>query len=174
MQLVPAEKKFESLIKMLTVMHQRDANSRQKSRVLVFCNHVQTVDDLTVELKKKISIPVGSLHGKLPQSTRDQRLVDFKSGKLRLLICTDVAARGIHVKELSVVVNYDFPITLEAYAHRVGRTGRQGKSGIAYTLLSPEKDRAWAPGLVALLEQTNQSVNAKLAALAEEVNNSKQ
>jgi len=173
-QITDSSKKTESLIKLLSVLHRREVNHRQKSRLLVFVNHVQTVDDLTTELKKKIVIPLGALHGKLPQATRDQRLLDFKSGKLQMLICTDVASRGIHIKDLAVVVNYDFPVSLEAYAHRVGRTGRQGKPGVAYTLLSPETDSKWAPGLVTILKETDQKVSGGLVVLAKESNDAKE
>ena len=82
-------------------------------------------------------------------------------------MCTDVAARGIHIKRLQYVVNYDFPTNLEQYCHRVGRTGRQGESGQSYSLVT----RNMAPlaaDLIDLLKSTNQDIEPNLEDLAEE------
>jgi superfamily II DNA/RNA helicase len=88
-------------------------------------------------------------------------------GKIHTLVCTDVAARGIHIKRLQHVVNYDFPSNLEQYCHRVGRTGRQGAPGWSYSLVT----RNMAPlarDLIALLKSTGQAIEPNLEALASE------
>ena len=88
-------------------------------------------------------------------------------GKTRILVSTDVAARGIHIKRLQYVVNYDFPTNLEQYCHRVGRTGRQGEAGQSYSLVT----RNMAPlsgDLIKLLKSTGQEVEPNLEDLYEE------
>ena len=80
---------------------------------------------------------VGSLHGDMSQPERFATLAKFKAGELRLLVCSDVAARGIDIGGLSHVFNFDVPIHAEDYVHRIGRTGRAGLSGHAYSLATP-------------------------------------
>ncbi|KAK9766040.1 pre-mRNA processing RNA-helicase [Basidiobolus ranarum] len=82
-----------------------------------------------------------SLHGGKDQSDRDTTIADFKSGVINILIATSVAARGLDVKRLNLVVNYECPNHMEDYVHRVGRTGRAGNKGTAYTFITPEQDR---------------------------------
>ena len=73
------------------------------------------------------------LSGAVPQKKRVKVLEDFREGKIRVLVATDVAGRGLHVDDISHVVNYDIPFDAEDYVHRIGRTGRAGKAGVAYT-----------------------------------------
>lgn len=82
-----------------------------------------------------------SLHGGMDQQDREGTLNDFKKGDTNILIATSVAARGLDVKNLNVVVNYDCPSHLEDYVHRVGRTGRAGNKGTAYTFISEDQDK---------------------------------
>lgn len=89
----------------------------------------------------KASYPCMSLHGGIDQFDRDSTILDFKSGRVKLLIATSVAARGLDVKQLILVVNYDCPNHYEDYVHRCGRTGRAGKEGCAWTFLTPEQGR---------------------------------
>ena len=106
------------------------------SQVLVFtrtkygANHV-------AEYLTKHGIKAMALHGNKSQSARTQALADFKSGELRALVATDIAARGIDIDELPHVVNYEIPNVPEDYVHRIGRTGRAGASGLAVTLVAP-------------------------------------
>jgi superfamily II DNA/RNA helicase len=81
---------------------------------------------------------VGSLHGDMPQNRRTETLELFKSGQLSLLVCSDVAARGLDIAGLSHVFNFDVPISAEDYVHRIGRTGRAGRSGCAFMLATGE------------------------------------
>ena len=101
---------------------------------LVFCNTKRQVKNLQKQLTSQ-GLPSGCLHGDLSQNQRDA----FRSGRTNVMIATDVAARGIDVKDIDLVVNYDIPDKMEYYVHRIGRTGRAGHSGRACTLVSPHQ-----------------------------------
>jgi superfamily II DNA/RNA helicase len=107
---------------------------------LIFCNRKRDVDVLNKTLGKH-GFSVGALHGDLAQSVRFATLERFKAGEIRLLVCSDVAARGIDIGGLSHVFNFDVPHHSEDYVHRIGRTGRAGLTGHAYTIAAPT-DRA--------------------------------
>ncbi len=105
---------------------------------MVFCNTKKMVDELTEALVSK-GFKAAGLHGDMKQASRTQVLNAFKSGSINVLIATDVAARGIDVEGVDCVFNYDLPQDNEYYIHRIGRTGRAGKSGAAYTIISGRK-----------------------------------
>ena len=105
---------------------------------MVFCNTKKMVDELTDALVSK-GFKASGLHGDMKQQSRTQVLNAFKSGAINVLIATDVAARGIDVDDVDAVFNYDLPQDNEYYIHRIGRTGRAGKSGAAYTIISGRK-----------------------------------
>ncbi len=113
--------------------------SENWQQVLVFTRTKQTADELAKEMCKD-GIKAQSLHGDKSQGARDKALADFKSGKVRALVATDVAARGIDIVDLEYVVNYELPYVAEDYVHRIGRTGRAGKSGLALSLVSPSEE----------------------------------
>ncbi|NHN92213.1 DEAD/DEAH box helicase [Acetobacter sicerae] len=115
---------------------------------IVFCNRKRDVDILLKSLLKH-GFSAGALHGDLPQSVRFQTLEKFKSGELKILVCSDVAARGIDIGGLSHVFNFDLPFHAEDYVHRIGRTGRAGKEGKAYSLATPY-DRKFAEAIETL------------------------
>ncbi len=104
-------------------------------RSLIFCNTKKMVDDLAKDLKER-GYQVEGLHGDLTQAQRDRVMNGFRKGAVEILIATDVAARGIDVDDVEVVINYDVPQDNEYYVHRIGRTGRAGKNGSSYTLVS--------------------------------------
>ncbi len=105
---------------------------------MIFCNTKKMVDELTEELVKSGFKAMG-LHGDMKQSQRTQVMNSFKNGSVSVLIATDVAARGIDVSGIDAVFNYDIPQDNEYYIHRIGRTGRAGHKGTAYTLVSGRK-----------------------------------
>jgi len=105
---------------------------------MIFCNTKKMVDELTDALAAK-GFKAAGLHGDMKQAQRSFVMDKFKSGRINILIATDVAARGIDVSGVDVVFNYDLPQDNEYYIHRIGRTGRAGKSGTAYTLISNRK-----------------------------------
>ncbi len=110
--------------------------SEDVQNALIFCNRKRDVDILYKSLKRH-GFSVGSLHGDMSQPERFATLAKFKAGELRLLVCSDVAARGIDIGGLSHVFNFDVPIHAEDYVHRIGRTGRAGLTGHAYSLATP-------------------------------------
>lgn len=111
--------------------------SQDVQNALIFCNRKRDVDILHKSLTKH-GFAAGALHGDLPQSVRFQTLERFKAGELRLLVCSDVAARGIDIGGLSHVFNFDVPFRDEDYVHRIGRTGRAGREGNAFTLATAD------------------------------------
>src|ERR1700724_2455268 len=111
--------------------------SEDVQNALIFCNRKRDVDILYKSLTKH-GFSVGALHGDMAQSVRFATLEKFKAGELRLLVCSDVAARGIDIGGLSHVFNFDVPHHAEDYVHRIGRTGRAGLEGNAFTIASPE------------------------------------
>ena len=111
--------------------------SEDVQNALIFCNRKRDADVLYKSLVKH-EFSAGVLHGDLAQSVRFATLEKFKAGDVRLLVCSDVAARGIDIGGLSHVFNFDVPIHAEDYVHRIGRTGRAGKEGHAYSIASPD------------------------------------
>jgi len=108
----------------------------QVQNALIFCNRKVDVDILYKSLKRH-GFSVGALHGDLEQSQRFATLNAFKANEIRLLVCSDVAARGLDIGGLSHVFNFDVPFHAEDYVHRIGRTGRAGREGHAFTLSAP-------------------------------------
>ncbi|WGV98165.1 DEAD/DEAH box helicase [Vibrio sp. YMD68] len=113
--------------------------SKNWQQVLVFTKTKQATDALVKELKLD-GIKATSIHGDKSQGARQKALDDFKSGKVRALIATDVAARGLDIHQLAQVVNYDLPYKAEDYVHRIGRTGRAGATGLAVSLMSRDEE----------------------------------
>lgn len=103
---------------------------------IVFSNTKIEADEIAAKLQKS-EIDALAIHGDLEQYDRNDVLVQFSNGSARVLVATDVAARGLDIKELSMVVNYDLPHSLETYTHRIGRTARAGAEGLAFTLYEP-------------------------------------
>ena len=104
-------------------------------QVLIFCSAKRTCDNLIKKLEKR-SIEAVAMHSNKEQSKRSAALRDFKSGKIRILVATDVAARGIDIEQLPCVINYDLPRSPNDYVHRIGRTGRAGQKGHVISLIA--------------------------------------
>ncbi len=104
-------------------------------QVLVFCSAKRTCDNLVRKLEKR-DVSAVAMHGNLQQNARARALRDFKEGKTRVLIATDVAGRGIDIEQLPCVINYELPRSPNDYKHRIGRTGRAGEDGMAISLIS--------------------------------------
>ncbi len=124
-------------------------HSPEASSVIVFANRRDQVRRLHERLRRA-GFPCGLLSGEVPQNKRTRTLEDFKSGKLKVLVATDVAGRGIHVEGVSHVVNYNLPEDPEDYVHRIGRTGRAGATGTSISFAS-EDDAFLLPGIEKLL-----------------------
>ena len=120
------EEKYERLLYLL--------DAEVYGRVMIFTNTKDMARRLSERLNKA-GYQSEALHGDIPQSKRNQVMTGFKRGKFPILVCTDVAARGIDVDDVEAVINYDLPTENEYYIHRIGRTGRARKHGVAFTLL---------------------------------------
>lgn len=109
-------------------------------RVMIFCNTKYSTAMLSNQLAG-VGLDADCLHGDMSQGERNKVMTRFREGKLRILVSTDVAARGIDVDDVDVVINYDVPASNEYYIHRIGRTGRAKKEGASYILYMPDEDK---------------------------------
>lgn len=148
--------KFVRLLELLGELYDKD----EDARTLVFVERQEKADDLLKELLRK-GYPCMSIHGGKDQIDRDSTIEDFKHGVVPILIATSVAARGLDVKQLKLVVNYDAPNHLEDYVHRAGRTGRAGNKGTAVSFVTRDQENC-APGIAKALEQSGQPVPPEL------------
>jgi ATP-dependent RNA helicase DeaD len=122
--------KFELLVKLL--------KREQPQQAIVFCRTKRGADKVHRRLSTKAK-SVDVIHGDLQQSARDRVMKSFRANETRILVATDVVGRGIDVSSISHIINYDIPQFCDDYVHRVGRTGRMGREGVAYTFVSPEE-----------------------------------
>ncbi|KAG7283427.1 hypothetical protein CRUP_031480 [Coryphaenoides rupestris] len=130
---IDEDKKFLKLLEIL-------GHYQEKGSVIIFVDKQEHADALLKDLMKA-SYPCMSLHGGIDQYDRDSIINDFKNGACRLMVATSVAARGLDVKQLILVVNYNCPNHYEDYVHRAGRTGRAGNKGFAYTFITEDQAR---------------------------------
>lgn len=129
---VPNDMKHDVLIKLI----QRE----DPEQAIIFCRTKLGTERLYRKLlKADVLKKVGTLHGDMSQSARDSMMKSFRSGEIRFLVATDVVGRGIDISNISHIINYDVPELSDDYVHRVGRTGRMGKQGVAFTLVTPEQ-----------------------------------
>ncbi|KAL1875017.1 pre-mRNA processing RNA-helicase [Paecilomyces lecythidis] len=148
------ETKFVRLLELLGNLYDDPAN--EDARALIFVDRQEAADSLLRDLMRK-GYPCMSIHGGKDQIDRDSTISDFKAGIFPVLIATSVAARGLDVKQLKLVVNYDAPNHLEDYVHRAGRTGRAGNTGTAVTFLTEEQER-YSVDIAKALKQSGQAV----------------
>ncbi|GAA6229888.1 ATP-dependent RNA helicase DDX42 [Lates japonicus] len=132
--------------------------------VLIFVTKKANCEELATNLTQE-GYSLGLLHGDMDQSERNKVISDFKKKNLPILVATDVAARGLDIPSIRTVVNYDVARDIDTHTHRIGRTGRAGEKGVAYTLLT-SKDTTFAGDLVRNLEGANQAVSKELMDLA--------
>lgn len=109
------------------------------TQALIFCNKRQKAEMLTEKMSAQ-GYPVSCIHGEMEKTERTRRLEMFRSGSTRVLVSTDLLARGIDVQQVSLVINYELPTTRENYIHRIGRCGRFGRKGTAINLILPEEE----------------------------------
>lgn len=128
---VPIHLKTPLLTELLT--------SKKVERALIFTRTKQGADILTGKLRK-IGLPVAEIHGDFQQQKRTRALDRFRAGKVRILVATNIAARGLDIEGISHVINFDVPDQSETYVHRIGRTARVQAAGIAWTLVTPEDE----------------------------------
>lgn len=159
-EIVPEDEKFLRLLAVLGEWYET-----KTERILIFVDRQDATDHLLKDLLKR-GYPCLSLHGGKDQADRDSTISDFKLGNIPILVATSVAARGLDVKDLGLVINYECPNHMEDYVHRVGRTGRAGQKGTAYTFITPEQER-FAPDIVRALKISQVPVPPELEAMAE-------
>jgi len=155
------------------VVQEQDKRSRLKrllekvmdgSKILIFSETKRGSDQLTREMRLD-GWPALCIHGDKKQEEREWVLKEFKEGKSPILVATDVAARGLDVKDIKYVINYDFPAQIEDYVHRIGRTGRASATVSSYTFFTMDKSRH-ARDLVSVLREANQPVPEELERIA--------
>jgi len=135
------------------------------SKILVFTETKKGADQLTKYLRED-GWPALAIHGDKSQQERDWVLNEFRSGRSPIMIATDVAARGLDIKDIKVVINYDFPSCCEDYVHRIGRTGRAGAKGLSYSFFTPNNFKL-AKDLIKLLAEAKQEISSQLYQYAE-------
>ena len=150
---------YEKQRRLESILHSLERGAK----AIVFCSTKRMCDQLCRSLDR--SFGALSIHGDKSQQERDYVLAQFRSGAACTLIATDVAARGLDVKDIRCVVNYDFPTGVEDYVHRIGRTGRAGATGVAYSFIS-QQDAKHARELIKVLEGAQQVVPPALQQLA--------
>jgi len=123
-------RKFDLLLKLL--------ERESPEQAIVFCRTKRGTDRVQRKLSKKMK-DVDCIHGDMAQPARDRVMRSFRDGKVRILVATDVVGRGIDVTSISHIINYDLPQSSDDYVHRVGRTGRMGREGVAYSFVTPEQ-----------------------------------
>ncbi|XP_022618082.1 probable ATP-dependent RNA helicase DDX46 [Seriola lalandi dorsalis] len=153
---IDEDKKFLKLLEIL-------GHYQEKGSVIIFVDKQEHADGLLKDLMKA-SYPCMSLHGGIDQYDRDSIINDFKNGACRLMVATSVAARGLDVKQLILVVNYSCPNHYEDYVHRAGRTGRAGNKGYAYTFITEDQVR-YAGDIIKALELSGSPVPPELEQL---------
>jgi ATP-dependent RNA helicase DBP3 len=146
--------KEKRLLQLLTEYHRPVKG--ELNRILIFALYKKEADRIE-QLLKRNGWACDSIHGDKSQDARTAALAKFKSGATQLLIATDVAARGLDIPDVKYVVNVTFPLTIEDYIHRIGRTGRAGKLGISHTLFT-SNDKSHAGGLANVLREAEQPV----------------
>lgn len=155
-EVLDEDKKFVRLLELLGELYADDDDVR----ALIFVERQEKADDLLRELLRR-GYGCMSIHGGKDQEDRNSTISDFKKGVCPIMIATSVAARGLDVKQLKLVINYDAPNHLEDYVHRAGRTGRAGNTGTAITFITEEQENC-ASGIAKALEQSGQPVPEQL------------
>ncbi|CAJ0638427.1 15644_t:CDS:10 [Entrophospora sp. SA101] len=145
------------------VRHLERIIDQKENKTLIFTATKRTADEITKFLRQD-GWPALAIHGDKAQVERDWVLSEFRTGRSPIMVATDVASRGIDVKDIKLVINYDFPTNVEDYVHRIGRTGRGGAKGLAVTFFTMDNARQ-AKDLVNILREANQEVDSKLLEL---------
>ena len=157
MEVLPAGSKYN----WLTV---RLVEFMASGSVLIFVTKKLNAEELSASLATR-EVSVSLLHGDMDQTERNKVITSFKKKEVTVLVATDVAARGLDIPHIKTVVNYDIARDIDTHTHRIGRTGRAGEKGMAYTLVTPN-DKEFAGHLVRNLEGANQPVPEALMELA--------
>ncbi|ODQ50142.1 RNA helicase [Saitoella complicata NRRL Y-17804] len=148
--------------RLVQLLKQYQSGAKKNDRILIFALYKKEASRVENDLKYK-GFNVAAIHGDMQQHARTAALEEFKSGRCPLLVATDVAARGLDIPAVELVINLTFPLTIEDYVHRIGRTGRGGRSGIAITMFTKE-DKQHSGSLINVLKAAGQEVPEELMA----------
>ncbi|KAL1610272.1 ATP-dependent RNA helicase dbp2 [Paraconiothyrium brasiliense] len=167
-----ANHRIQQIVEVVTDFEKRDRMSKhletimndKENKVLVFTGTKRVADEITRFLRQD-GWPALSIHGDKQQNERDWVLNEFKTGKSPIMVATDVASRGIDVRNITHVLNYDYPNNSEDYVHRIGRTGRAGAKGTAITFFTTENSKQ-ARDLVGILTESKQQIDPRLHEMA--------
>lgn len=151
----------ETRLLQLLQTHQGGDPTKKNDRILIFCLYKKEAARIETFLRSRGHPGVAAIHGDMSQERRSASLSSFKTGTCPLLVATDVAARGLDIPAVKAVINVTFPLTVEDYVHRIGRTGRAGAEGLAITLFT-EHDKAQSGALVNVLRAAGQEVPEEL------------
>ncbi|KAG9551476.1 ATP-dependent RNA helicase DBP3, partial [Aureobasidium melanogenum] len=146
--------------RLIALLKKYQSGKNKEDRILVFCLYKKEATRIEGFIRSK-GFNVGGIHGDLSQDQRQRSLDAFKAGKVPLLVATDVAARGLDIPAVKVVINVTFPLTVEDYVHRIGRTGRAGQDGRAITFFT-DHEKGLAGALINVLKGANQPVPESL------------
>ncbi|KAK4947087.1 RNA-dependent ATPase [Elasticomyces elasticus] len=146
--------------RLIQLLKQYQSGQNKNDRILVFCLYKKEATRIEEFIGRR-GFNVGGIHGDLSQQKRTESLEAFKNGKVPILVATDVAARGLDIPAVKLVINVTFPLTVEDYVHRIGRTGRAGQDGKAVTLFT-DAEKHLAGGLINVLKAANQAVPEEL------------
>ncbi|TAA61725.1 DEAD/DEAH box helicase [Shinella sp. JR1-6] len=177
-EVAPPSSTAKTVTQRLVATHSKDYEKRATLRdliraqqdlknAIIFCNRKVDVADLFRSLDRH-GFSVGALHGDMDQRSRMTMLSNFKDGNIKLLVASDVAARGLDIPDVSHVFNFDVPIHAEDYVHRIGRTGRAGRSGAAFTLVS-RRDTKFVDAIEKLIDQKVEWLSGNLEELPQQV-----
>ena len=159
-EVIDPRDKEKRLLQIIKQHSAKKPKGKTPLRILVFALYKKEASRLHLLLQRN-SLSAVSIHGDMAQSARTASLASFKSGEAQLLVATDVAARGLDIPDVSLVINATFPLTAEDYVHRIGRTGRAGKEGLAITLFT-EHDKGNSGALINVLKAAGQEVPQEL------------
>ncbi|KAF2173812.1 hypothetical protein M409DRAFT_35272 [Zasmidium cellare ATCC 36951] len=146
--------------RLFDVLRQYQSGKNKKDRILVFCLYKKEATRVEESIRRR-GFPVAGIHGDLSQQKRMESLEAFKNGEVPCLVATDVAARGLDIPAVKVVINVTFPLTVEDYVHRIGRTGRAGQDGRAITFFT-QNEKGLAGALINVLKKADQPVPEEL------------
>lgn len=161
-QIVEVVSDFEKRDRM--TKHLEQIMEDRNNKILIFTGTKRVADEITRFLRQD-GWPALSIHGDKQQNERDWVLNEFKTGKSPIMVATDVASRGIDVKDITHVLNYDYPNNSEDYVHRIGRTARAGRTGTAITLFTTDNAKQ-ARDLISILTEAKQTIDPRLAEMA--------
>ncbi|QQP35754.1 Uncharacterized protein FKW44_024066, partial [Caligus rogercresseyi] len=154
-QVIHRVKDYEKMNKLLSILNEND--TQKDAKVVIFARKKKGVDFLASRLCLE-NHPATSIHGDRQQPQREEALRDFKRGVTPILVASEVAARGLDIPKVSVVINYDLPGDISTYVHRIGRSGRVGNKGKAISFYDDECDRGLAKELVEVLRNAKQEI----------------